>query len=119
MSLVQFRPEAYADLAHLVERNLAKVEVAGPSPVIRLETVMVTSRLVSFVYSVRRLFFGLRADACGFGILQILRSFVLPDGTQEDPRAGPSCESPGPTAGEERLPRLWIPPLPPQVQPPF
>ena len=25
-----------ADLAHLVERNLAKVEVAGPSPVIRL-----------------------------------------------------------------------------------
>ena len=41
MSLVQFRPEAYADLAHLVERNLAKVEVAGPSPVIRLETVMI------------------------------------------------------------------------------
>ena len=41
MSLVQFRPEAYADLAHLVERNLAKVEVAGPSPVIRLETAMV------------------------------------------------------------------------------
>ena len=40
MSLVQFRPEAYADLAHLVERNLAKVEVAGPSPVIRLETAM-------------------------------------------------------------------------------
>ena len=26
----------YADLAHLVERNLAKVEVAGSSPVIRL-----------------------------------------------------------------------------------
>ena len=25
----------YADLAHLVERNLAKVEVAGSSPVIR------------------------------------------------------------------------------------
>ena len=37
MSLVQFRPEAYADLAHLVERNLAKVEVAGSSPVIRLK----------------------------------------------------------------------------------
>ena len=36
MSLVQFRPEApYADLAHLVERNLAKVEVAGSIPVIR------------------------------------------------------------------------------------
>ena len=35
MSLVQFRPEApFADLAHLVERNLAKVEVAGSSPVI-------------------------------------------------------------------------------------
>ena len=28
-----------ADLAHLVERNLAKVEVAGSSPVIRLKTV--------------------------------------------------------------------------------
>ena len=26
---------AYADLAHLVERDLAKVEVAGSSPVIR------------------------------------------------------------------------------------
>ena len=36
MSLVRFRPEApYADLAHLVERDLAKVEVAGSSPVIR------------------------------------------------------------------------------------
>ena len=36
MSLVQFRPEApFADLAHLVERNLAKVEVAGSIPVIR------------------------------------------------------------------------------------
>ena len=37
MSLVRFRPEApyNADLAHLVERNLAKVEVAGSSPVIR------------------------------------------------------------------------------------
>ena len=31
---------SYADLAHLVERNLAKVEVAGPSPVIRLKTVV-------------------------------------------------------------------------------
>ena len=37
MSLVRFRPEAphNADLAHLVERDLAKVEVAGSSPVIR------------------------------------------------------------------------------------
>ena len=36
MSLVRFRSEApYADLAHLVERDLAKVEVAGSSPVIR------------------------------------------------------------------------------------
>ena len=37
MSLVRFRPEAPfpADLAHLVERDLAKVEVAGSSPVIR------------------------------------------------------------------------------------
>ena len=29
------RPYRYADLAHLVERDLAKVEVAGSSPVIR------------------------------------------------------------------------------------
>ena len=29
------RAAQYADLAHLVERNLAKVEVAGSSPVIR------------------------------------------------------------------------------------
>ena len=28
-------PTQYADLAHLVERDLAKVEVAGSSPVIR------------------------------------------------------------------------------------
>ena len=40
MSLVRFRPEApYADLAHLVERHLAKVEVAGSSPVIRSKKV--------------------------------------------------------------------------------
>ena len=38
----------------------------------------------------------LRADACGFGILQILRFFVLPDGTREDPQAGPSLDFPGP-----------------------
>ena len=46
VSLVRFRPEApkrqsnkslpeYADLAHLVERRLAKAKVAGSSPVIR------------------------------------------------------------------------------------
>ena len=29
----------YADLAHLVERNLAKVEVAGSSPVIRSKQI--------------------------------------------------------------------------------
>ena len=38
----------YADLAHLVERNLAKVEVAGPSPVIRLRMVVISSILFSF-----------------------------------------------------------------------
>ena len=37
VSLVRFRSEApqFADVAHLVERHLAKVEVAGSSPVIR------------------------------------------------------------------------------------
>ena len=36
MSVVRFHPEApRADVAHLVERHLAKVEVAGSSPVIR------------------------------------------------------------------------------------
>ncbi|MBO7405115.1 MAG: hypothetical protein J6V24_09160, partial [Clostridia bacterium] len=38
---------------------------------------------------------------------------------KEEPPAGSSLDFPGPTAGEERLPRLWIPPLPPQVQPPL
>ena len=51
MSLVQFRPEAYADLAHLVERNLAKVEVAGPSPVIRLRMVVISSIFFRFIGS--------------------------------------------------------------------
>ena len=41
MSVVRFRPKApYADVAHLVERNLAKVEVAGSSPVIRSNGVL-------------------------------------------------------------------------------
>ena len=34
LRLCEFTP-LFADLAHLVERNLAKVEVAGSSPVIR------------------------------------------------------------------------------------
>ena len=39
VSLVRFRSEApSADLAHLVERDLAKVEVAGSGPVIRSRT---------------------------------------------------------------------------------
>ena len=49
VSLVQFRPEAYADLAHLVERNLAKVEVAGSSPVIRLKQKATFQRKWFFV----------------------------------------------------------------------
>ena len=41
MSLVRFRPKApFADVAHLVERHLAKVEVAGSSPVIRSKKIM-------------------------------------------------------------------------------
>ena len=39
----------YADLAHLVERNLAKVEVAGSSPVIRLKRVSYDARFLLFV----------------------------------------------------------------------
>ena len=51
MSLVRFRPEApYADLAHLVERNLAKVEVAGSSPVIRLKYKDHFRKKVVFVF---------------------------------------------------------------------
>ena len=48
-------------------------------------------------------FFILRAYACGFGILQIPCFFVLPDGTREDPRVGPSLDFPGPR-GEEGAP---------------
>ena len=49
MSLVRFRPKApFADVAHLVERHLAKVEVAGSSPVIRSKKK--TSISVSFFY---------------------------------------------------------------------
>ena len=50
MSLVRFRPEApFADLAHLVERDLAKVEVAGSSPVIRSKQKSAFARRRIFV----------------------------------------------------------------------
>ena len=41
-------PEQYADLAHLVERNLAKVEVAGSIPVIR--SIFLKRHLVNTLY---------------------------------------------------------------------
>ena len=47
----------------------------------------------------------LRAGACGFGIDQVDCFFVLPDGTREDPRVGPSLDFPGPR-GEEGAPSL-------------
>ena len=42
----------YADLAHLVERHLAKVEVAGSSPVIRSRKPRSSER--GFLYSILR-----------------------------------------------------------------
>ena len=36
----------FAEIAQLVERNLAKVEVAGPSPVFRSKEVILTSFFV-------------------------------------------------------------------------
>ena len=43
--MVRFRPEApNADLAHLVERHLAKVEVASSSLVIRSKKVLTMSK---------------------------------------------------------------------------
>ena len=58
MSLVRFRPEApftetclgSADLAHLVERDLAKVEVAGSSPVIRSINKREEMQISSFLF---------------------------------------------------------------------
>ena len=52
MSLVRFRPEApsYADLAHLVERHLAKVEVASSSLVIRSKRAL---KVLSALYSTK------------------------------------------------------------------
>ena len=50
MSMVRFRPEALnADLAHLVERHLAKVEVASSSLVIRSKKVLTMSK--DFIFS--------------------------------------------------------------------
>ena len=47
-----FRKTQYADLAHLVERDLAKVEVAGSSPVIRSKTFTDALRRVGELLSV-------------------------------------------------------------------
>ena len=51
MSLVRFRSEApqYADVAHLVERHLAKVEVAGSSPVIRSKKQSTENSVLCFL----------------------------------------------------------------------
>ena len=66
MSLVRFRQEAFhADLAHLVERHLAKVEVAGSSPVIRLSrfgNILIVKKIRNLVFRIFCLlpyFFGL------------------------------------------------------------
>ena len=43
---------AFAEIAQLVERNLAKVEVAGPSPVFRSENQRLTKiRLLIFSFT--------------------------------------------------------------------
>ena len=46
--LAERSKKEYADLAHLVERHLAKVEVAGSSPVIRSKKEQVQPVLFSF-----------------------------------------------------------------------
>ena len=43
-----------ADLAHLVERHLAKVEVAGSSPVIRSKRKSIT-KVMDFSFSMERI----------------------------------------------------------------
>ena len=43
-----------ADLAHLVERNLAKVEVAGSSPVIRLLSFSDVRKYIAFFVVLRK-----------------------------------------------------------------
>ena len=43
---------AFAEIAQLVERNLAKVEVAGPSPVFRSDNQQLTEmRLLIFLFT--------------------------------------------------------------------
>ena len=50
MSVVQFHSEApFADLAHLVERHLAKVEVASSSLVIRSTELLFLQQLYIFL----------------------------------------------------------------------
>ena len=57
MSLVRFRSEApfYAAVAHLVERHLAKVEVASSSLVARSKKEVTTYVVTSFLDSGRKL----------------------------------------------------------------
>ena len=60
----------YADLAHLVERHLAKVEVAGSSPVIRSKTSPEVTRGLFFAMGleqVRDLFELLIKICCRIG----------------------------------------------------
>ena len=59
MSLVRFRSEApqNADLAHLVERDLAKVEVAGSSPVIRSNKAVWMKRKMMYGSLPQNIFF--------------------------------------------------------------
>ena len=56
MSMVRFHPEApkqyskiFADLAHPVERHLAKVEVASSSLVIRSKLIKVANKIISTI----------------------------------------------------------------------
>ena len=55
MSMVRFHPEApknskiLADLAHPVERHLAKVEVASSSLVIRSKLIKVANKIISTI----------------------------------------------------------------------
>ena len=46
---IPIKIECHADLAHLVERDLAKVEVAGSSPVIRSKNKK-EMRSISFLF---------------------------------------------------------------------
>ena len=70
MSLVRFRPEAphSADLAHLVERHLAKVEVAGSSPVIR--SIHGHEKRARFSFKAKQIFLLLLFSAKGFEFIR-------------------------------------------------